>query len=73
MPSLDRGTKVTIDILGTDELALEAECRYVGEVAQADADADADADAADDAAGDSASDAAGDAADDAPQAPTPAA
>ncbi|OWT76258.1 ribonuclease catalytic domain-containing protein [Achromobacter sp. HZ34] len=75
MPSLDRGTKVTIDILGTDELALEAECRYVGEVAQAqaDADADADADAADDAAGDGASDATGDAADDAPQAPPPAA
>jgi exoribonuclease-2 len=35
MPALERGTLVEIDVLGADELALELECRYVGEVAPA--------------------------------------
>ncbi|WP_454692039.1 ribonuclease catalytic domain-containing protein [Achromobacter aloeverae] len=39
LPALERGAQVLIDILGTDELALEAECRYVGEAAPAQADA----------------------------------
>jgi exoribonuclease-2 len=33
MPALERGTLVEIDVLGADELALELECRYVGEAA----------------------------------------
>jgi len=33
LPELERGTAVEIDILGRDELALELDCRYVGEVA----------------------------------------
>ncbi|MFC4278921.1 ribonuclease catalytic domain-containing protein [Achromobacter aloeverae] len=36
LPALERGAQVTIDILGADELALEAECRYVGVAAPPD-------------------------------------
>ena len=32
MPELERGTAVEIDILGADELTLELDCRYVGQV-----------------------------------------
>ncbi|ALM84981.1 ribonuclease catalytic domain-containing protein [Bordetella sp. N] len=49
MPALERGTQVIIDILGTDELVLEAECRYVGEAAPANA-VDTAADTAEDGA-----------------------
>jgi exoribonuclease-2 len=35
MPALERGTLVEIDVLGADELTLELDCRYVGEVAVA--------------------------------------
>ena len=33
LPALERGAQVEIEILGTDELALEVECRYIGPVA----------------------------------------
>ncbi|MNT96773.1 hypothetical protein D3C72_2389490 [compost metagenome] len=32
MPELERGTAVEIDILRADELTLELDCRYVGQV-----------------------------------------
>ncbi|MNU11655.1 hypothetical protein D3C72_2596840 [compost metagenome] len=32
MPELERGAAVEIDVLGMDELSLELDCRYVGEV-----------------------------------------
>ena len=32
MPELERGTAVEVEILGMDELSLELDCRYVGEV-----------------------------------------
>ncbi len=37
MPELERGAAVEIDILGMDELTLELDCRYVGQVAVAEA------------------------------------
>jgi exoribonuclease-2 len=39
MPELERGTAVEIDILGMDELSLELDCRYLGEVSPAAGDA----------------------------------
>lgn len=33
MPALARGTQVEIDLLGCDELTLELECRFIGELA----------------------------------------
>ena len=33
MPELERGTAVEIDILGMDELSLELDCRYLGQLA----------------------------------------
>lgn len=35
MPELERGTAVEIDILGMDELSLELDCRYLGQLAPA--------------------------------------
>ena len=35
MPELERGTAVEIDILGMDELSLELDCRYIGEISPA--------------------------------------
>ena len=32
MPEFERGTAVEVDILGMDELSLELDCRFVGEV-----------------------------------------
>jgi len=32
LPELERGTAVELDILGFDELALELDCRYIGQV-----------------------------------------
>ena len=32
MPALERGTAVELEIIGTDELALDLECRFVGAV-----------------------------------------
>lgn len=35
MPELERGTAVEVEILGMDELSLELDCRYVGQVGPA--------------------------------------
>jgi exoribonuclease-2 len=35
MAELERGTAVELDILGMDELSLELDCRYVGEISPA--------------------------------------
>jgi exoribonuclease II len=73
MPALERGTQVIIDILDTDELVLEAECRYVGEAGPAGAAADTVVDAPGDTAEAAPDDAAEGTAEGAAEAPTPSA